>query len=272
MKIIIRTVAAALIISLNATVITAQITETQIGVTTYDLQTNSAVQDRIINHGNGTISAVWTHSQSYDAAAADRGTGYNFFNGTSWGAQPTSRIESEKTGWPNIATTTSGDEVFLCHNIAQTFITQGKRSTIGSGVWALSNVTLTNQVWNRMAIGGSNGQTIHQISLYDPLPVGNTWTNGVQSQMLYWRSQDGGATNDIAEVTITGLDETNYNVFSGDSYHIAAKGDTVVVVYFGGLSPTIMAKSTDNGTTWTSTTLISEFPAGVTYDAGKSVV
>ena len=242
-------------------------TQTQIGVTTYDLQSNSAVQNRIINHGDGTISAVWTYSESYDIAAADRGTGYNFYNGATWGAIPTTRIESEKTGWPSIATTAGGTEVFLCHNIAQGPLTQGSRTTIGSGPWSLSNVTNTDQVWSRMAIGGANGQTIHHVSLYDPF--GGPWPNGVQSQMLYWRSQDGGATYDIQEMAIPGLDETNYSAFSGDSYHIAAKGDTVVVVYFGDLSPTIMAKSTDNGTTWTTTTLINVFPPGVTYDAGS---
>ena len=241
--------------------------ETKIGVTTYDLQSNSAVQDRVLNH-NGTISAVWTYSESFDIAAADRGTGYNFYDGAAWGTIPTARIESEKTGWPNIGRTTGGTEIFICHNIAQGLLTQGSRTTIGSGPWTLANVTNTDQVWNRMAIGGANGQTIHHISLYDPF--GGPWTNGVQGQMLYWRSQDGGATYDIQEMPIPGLDETNYSGFSGDSYHIAAKGDTVAVVYFGDLNPTIMAKSTDNGNTWTTTQLINVFPPGVTYDAGSN--
>jgi hypothetical protein len=259
---------AAIILWAGPLEIYAQGVETQIGVTTYDLQTNSSVQNRIINHGDGTISAVWTYSESGDIAAADRGTGYNFFDGTTWGAIPTARIESEKTGWPNIATTAGGKEVFLCHNIAQGLLTQGSRATIGSGPWTLANVTNTDQVWNRMAVGGANGQTIHHVSLYDPF--GNPWTNGVGGQLLYWRSQDGGATYDIQEMPIPGLDETNYSDFSGDSYHIAAKGDTVAVVYFGGLEPTIMGKSTDNGTTWTTTRLINVFPAGVTYDAGSA--
>jgi len=92
--------------------------ETVIGITTYDLQSNSAVQNRIMNNGDGTISAVWTYSESFDIAAADRGTGYNFFDGVAWGSQPTARIEAEKTGWPNIGRTTGGAEVFVCHNIA----------------------------------------------------------------------------------------------------------------------------------------------------------
>ena len=36
-----------------------------IGETTFDRQTNASVQKRIVNHGNGTLSAVWTMSHSY---------------------------------------------------------------------------------------------------------------------------------------------------------------------------------------------------------------
>ena len=38
---------------------------TIIGTTTYDLQSNAAVQNRIIARGDGTISAAWTMSQLY---------------------------------------------------------------------------------------------------------------------------------------------------------------------------------------------------------------
>lgn len=37
-------------------------TETQIGNSYYDLQTNSAIQRRIILHSNSTITATWTFS------------------------------------------------------------------------------------------------------------------------------------------------------------------------------------------------------------------
>ena len=66
--------------------------ETEIGDTRYDLQTNSAIQRRIINHTNGTVSATWTYSAVNSWAT--RGTGYNYFNGSSWGTAPTSQIES----------------------------------------------------------------------------------------------------------------------------------------------------------------------------------
>ena len=130
----------------------------------------------------------------------------------------------------------------------------GISPSIGAGSWTTSEITSTDQVWNRMTTGGADGNSIHHISLYDPFG-GPYPLTGVQSQMLYWRSQDGGTTWDINEAVIPGLDETNFTFFSGDSYHIAkARGDTLALCYFGGLNDVVLAKSTDNGTTWATTT------------------
>jgi len=244
--------------------------ETQIGETTYDLQSNSSVQGRIVNHGNGTLSAVWTYSLSGDIAAADRGTGYNFFDGTSWGPYPTSRIETEKTGWPSLDVLASNEEVFVSHNIAKGQLTMGISPSVGAGTWATSEVTSTDQVWNRMTTGGTDGNSIHHISLYDPF--GGVYPlTGVQSQLLYWRSQDGGATWDIQESVIPGLDQTNFSFFSGDSYHIAkARGDTLALCYFGGLGDVMLAKSIDNGTNWATTKIIDVIPGSTLYDPDAS--
>ena len=78
------------------------INEEVIGTTTYDLQSNAAVQNRIIVHDDGTISAAWTISQQYNTTYTDRGTGYNFYDGTSWGSQPTNRLEDSRGGWPSL--------------------------------------------------------------------------------------------------------------------------------------------------------------------------
>ena len=55
-----------------------------IGWTTYDLQTNGSVQNRIVVHNDGTISAAWTMSSELNSTFSDRGTGYNHFDGSNW--------------------------------------------------------------------------------------------------------------------------------------------------------------------------------------------
>ena len=55
-----------------------------IGLTQYDLQTNAAIDDRIAGSGDA-VSASWTMSLEI-TPFDDRGTGYNHFDGTEWGA------------------------------------------------------------------------------------------------------------------------------------------------------------------------------------------
>ncbi|MDG1349163.1 MAG: hypothetical protein P8P67_05605, partial [Flavobacteriales bacterium] len=90
--------------------------EVFIGTTTYDLQSNAAVQNRIVHHANGTISAGWTTSQELNVSFSDRGTGYNYFDGTSWGTIPTNRLENSRGGWPSIIAMGSGKEASVTHN------------------------------------------------------------------------------------------------------------------------------------------------------------
>ncbi len=51
-----------------------------IGYTTYDLQSNGSVQNRLDVHDDGTISAGWTMSKEFNTTYFDRGTGYNYFD------------------------------------------------------------------------------------------------------------------------------------------------------------------------------------------------
>lgn len=140
------------------------LTETQIGNSYYDLQTNSSVQRRILNHSNGTISATWTFSNNSDWS--NRGTGYNYFNGSSWGSIPSNTLESERTGWPNPLATSQGKEIIISHSTASSIMRRVQRNTIGSGSWSQDNLTNQNaQVWGRSAVGGANGNTIHHVGI-----------------------------------------------------------------------------------------------------------
>ena len=57
-----------------------------IGLTQYDLQSNAAIDDRLVGSGS-SLSAGWTISLE-TGSFPDRGTGYNFFDGSFWGISP----------------------------------------------------------------------------------------------------------------------------------------------------------------------------------------
>lgn len=240
--------------------------ETKIGSSTYDLQSNAAVQNRIVYHNDGTISAGWTISQQYANSYTDRGTGYNFYDGTSWGAFPTNRIESSRGGWPSIIALGNGVEASITHNTDNSHINMTQRPTIGSGTWSESNISSVDStgtsrylIWNRSAVGGLNNETIHMVAVTASSNFGGTAFNGLDGALVYYRSQDGGTTWDKQDVQLPGMDTSLFNSMSGDVYAIAAQGETVVVAYFNDWGDSFIVKSLDNGDTWTKTTFL-DFP------------
>ena len=254
---------------------TNTIDDIRIGTTTYDLQSNASVDNRLIRHSNGTISATWTMSAQFAAAYSDRGTGYNFHDGSSWGPDPTSRLESSRGGWPSILATGSGKEIAITHNTDNGYLLMTHRPSVGAGTWTEqiissmdSNGVYTDIIWNRAVIGGSNNETIHMVGVIAPTGLGGAIWNGLDGALVYYRSQDGGDTWDIQDMQLPTLDTSKYNGFDGDGYAIAAQGETVVVAYFGDLDDSVLLKSTDNGNTWTNTVFL-DFPVdNYTTDAG----
>lgn len=227
---------------------------TVIGTTGYQLQTNASVCRRMIVKADGTIAATWTMSMVNDGAWADRGTGYNYFNGTAWGPAPTTRAENVRVGWPNLGLTSDGKEVVVTHEAAN--VHHIIRGTFGSGTW--TNGALGHpDVWPRLAVGGSNGKTLHVIS--QTSGVSNPPFMGQDGAISYSRSLDGGATWDKLRTIIPQIDASSYAGFGGDSYSIDAKGDTVAIVAGGFDVDVVLIKSFNNGDTWTKT-IIKEFP------------
>ena len=237
----------------------ANTTEEVIGTTTYDLQSNAAVQNRIVVHADGTISAGWTISQQYNTTYSDRGTGYNYFDGTSWGAAPSLRLEDTRGGWPSIIALENGSECAITHNTDNQYINNTTSSTIGSGTWIENQVSNGYMIWNRSAAGGLDGNTIHMIAVTAAASFGGTPFNGLDGALVYYRSQDGGDMWDIVDMQLPGMDTSMYNGMSGDVYAIAAEGETVVVAYFDDWGDSYIVKSIDNGDTWTKTTFL-DFP------------
>ena len=229
----------------------SSVTESTIGNTAYDLQTNSAILNRLIKHNDGTISAAWTMIAP-GGASASRGTGYNYFNGTSWGPIPTARIQpNQRTGFANIVVTASGKEMDISHSSTAPGVLLTSRPAKGTGAWT-SNTTVLGGVgsdtWAKAISGGANGNTVH--ALWNANSAG---ANGQESSVLYSRSTDDAVTWPILRTVLPDLDSSNYLGFGGDAYSIDTKGDTVVFVVGDFTTDLVLMRSNDNGTTWSKT-------------------
>ncbi|MBW8051709.1 MAG: PKD domain-containing protein [Cytophagales bacterium] len=231
----------------------------QVGYTYYDLQTNSAVRNGLVRNPDGTMATVWIQNHSGVSPqpdAADRGIGYNYFDGTSWtyGINGECGIPhgcaSEYVGWPNIVWSDSMDEIVINHTPQK--IT--RRPTQGSGVWGPTTLLpftypYGGDVWPRAV---ADGNYIHIICSSQ----GMMTPGGVGSPAVYYRSSDGGMTWDITNLLVPGMDDTTVIAGVGaDSYAIDARNGTVAFTAGGFGEDWLMWKSTANGDsgTWTRT-------------------
>lgn len=228
--------------------------ESVIGDTKYDLQSNRMLQGRIYMFPDGSVGAVWTRGIT-DAAFPDRGTGYNYFDGSEWGPAPTERIESARTGWPAYAPWGPNGEIVVSHDFTSGLYIL-TRENKGQGDWQESNLGSVSPVvpsWPRIAAGGENNDIIHMIynsknAAYDQVTA-----------LLYTRSFDGGLSWD-PELFFEDLGSNYYSEIGGDSYAIAANGSTVAILIADTWkSDLAILKSTDNGDTWDKT-IIWEHP------------
>jgi hypothetical protein len=231
--------------------------ETMIGSTVYDAQTNSAVANRIFAYPDGTKGAVWTMGFG-STAYADRGTGYNYFDGTTWGEEPTTRIESMRTGWPSYYPLGNGELIVAHDFIAGLQISQ--RPLKGTGAWTTSFLAApagaTKVSWPRVI---AVGNTIHILAITG-VPY-----QGLDLALLYYRSTDGGASWE-SPVILPGLDAASlgagtgksFSGFGSDAYAWAApRGDTIAFAVASGMGGAWIMKSTDNGVSWTKKTVLS---------------
>jgi hypothetical protein len=234
-----------------------------IGVTTYDLQSNASVCNRVANSG-GHISATWTRSVSGDLSSPDRGTGYNHkMPGGSWGPFPASRIEPVRTGWPNIVRTANGTEHVVAHRLNLTLYHSS--SPMGGSSWtfdSLPSIGPPELLWARMAVSGN---TLHVLSITLPIANGGAIYNGLNGCPIYQRSDDDGATWSVTNYVLPGVNTSNYAGWSADAYAIDARGNVVAITHGQLTEDWAMWKSTDNGNTWTRT-VIMDFPF-VNYQA-----
>ena len=72
-----------------------------IGTTWYDLQSYTNVMQRIWAYPDGTIGATWMSAGQN--LVPERGTGYNYFDGNTWGTANLHVGPSNRMGWPSYA-------------------------------------------------------------------------------------------------------------------------------------------------------------------------
>ncbi|MBE0641750.1 MAG: T9SS type A sorting domain-containing protein [Bacteroidales bacterium] len=234
------------------------LSESQIGDTRYDQQTNNSLSHRIYHYQDGTTGAVWTRGIADVGGFTDRGTGYNYDDGTGWGAMPTARVESIKTGWTGYAPLGESGEIIVAHSATNVGLVISRRSTKGMGTWTqtfLPGPTGWEKLeWPRVVTSGEDNNTVHILCMTPPEANQGLPYQGQDGGIMYYRSSDGGDTWDIQGHYFTELDTNNYVYWGADVYTWAwPKGDTLAFVAANKWNDIVLMKSVDNGVNWTKT-------------------
>jgi len=229
------------------------ITEDVIGNTYYDLQSNGALQNRIYCYDDGSVGAVWT--MGLEATTfPDRGTGYNYFDGSAWQPQPEQRLETYRAGWPSYAPWETNGEIIVSHDFAALKLIFLTRPDKGTGPWDQKLFTYTagptTLSWPRMITSGEDHNIIHLLANT------NATYQGQAFGIVYSRSWDGGTTWDIQNEVLDGTGAEYYTEITADQYVWAnPAGDTIAFLVASAWHDLFMMKSTDNGDSWDKTVI-----------------
>ncbi len=232
--------------------------EELIGESFFDLQSNSAMQRRIYLYDDGTIGATFTFGLDYPGFD-DRGTGYNYFDGSTWEGFNNIRLESDRTGWTSYSPYGEGGEINVAHisgGVDEGLIFM-KRDEKGTGDWTEwlfpGPVDSPQLAWPRITTGGINNSVIHLVTLTLPTANGGVVYQNQDGAILYSRSVDGGTTWNPQHQLFENLNAVNYIAFDGDTYEIESQGDNVAILIGEPWTDMILMKSTDGGDNWTNT-------------------
>lgn len=211
--------------------------------TRYDLQSNSAIGNRIAawEDGSAAIVSTWASDDAYTT----RGAGYNYFNGTEFSDEPTARVEPVKSGWPSICA--YGNSEYLASHCDGTHVY--KRDVKGTGAWTDLGMA-TSYTWPRIA--ATEDGTLHLIA--GDQDASNTKLNYIK----YYRSTDGGLTWTENEY-VANLEEEYHNKIGADDYVMATNGNTVAIMFSSMQYDVFYIISHDAGLTWEKN-VIAAFP------------
>jgi len=225
---------------------------TVVGNTWYDTQTYNSgnLMNRIYEYPDGNIGATWMDKDQ--SGFPDRGTGYNFFDGTSWTGEIPHLGNDLNNGFPSYAPWGPNGEVVAHYQYipGDGTIKILRRENKGVGAWQESVLAppagYYSIVWHSMITSGTNHEYLHLLALvYDDPYLGQ------DDALLYYRSPDGGVTWDINGVIIDGLGAADFLTIPGLKYSWAQPvGNTIAFSFgFDGFDGLVF-KSADNGTIW----------------------
>ena len=222
--------------------------------TNYDLQSNSFVANRMYQNKNGDVAVVAMQSDDESAAAADRGTGYNFYKDGKVleDGDQFQKIEANatgaymRTGWPSIAPYGAEGEIAACHT--DEGILFYFREKAGEGVWngpysapnLQAGTTDLILGWPKIITTGTNNEILHifAAALTD---------EGIAH--LYLRSSD--LQNWEYSWAPCALHNLHIGIYDADDYAVTTNGNDIAIVYNNWeKAHTLLYKSSDNGYSW----------------------
>jgi hypothetical protein len=235
------------------------LSENEIGDTRYDNQSNASIPKKIVLFDDGTIGATWTRSMEEGSFFADRGTGYNYFNGLEWGEWPETRVEDTKVHRPVYAPWGENGEMIISHT-SGAGLYMATRAEKGTGDWDFSTIDGPPEesyiVWARAVTSGADHSRIHLLSLTLPESHGGTTYQGLDGALLYSLSEDGGQSWVIEHEILEGMASPEYNGFAADIYAFAEPVNDVVAFAVGDpWTGLFLMKSTDGGFSFEKTTI-----------------
>ncbi len=221
-----------------------------IGETVYDLQTVGIMDNKTVLFDDGTIGAVWTMGME-PPDFTDLGTGYNYFDGTSWNMIPYNSVETVRASNPAYAAWGDNGEVIVSNSPGQGTLVLNFRPEKGTGNW--QEILFQSPVncpvgWPKITTSGIANSSIHLLYL-----TGDCQAPNQGGMLFYTRSTDGGQTwsdNSVLE----GTGSNYYTAIYPDSYTWAEPANGVIAfLCTSSWYDLFFMKSTDNGETWQKT-------------------
>lgn len=260
-----------LLSSILTAIIFSIYSQTQIGRTRYDLQTNNAVCRRIATNPAGEITTTYTRSHQSPSDYADRGTGYNYSSdfGTTWNENlpftSFTRADTSRTGWPNLVYTNS-KEVVISHFAP----TSGGGF---DGIQVMRRDLGTNDSWEKTILHSAHHAGANGLNAYfgDEATWARAASNGdsiviifssisatipgfANGGLMMYKSADGGDSWQGPDL-IDQVHEFNFQNISADEYSIDINSNGKIAIVTGAFQIEVLT-SDDFGVTFTKTTVV----------------